>query len=89
MFLVTARSAVGGDAESTATVRARVLTARATAADRWGEHGWRTNAKVPGPALRARSRWAEARFGRWRRPCAAVNSPHAGRPGTAGCQDAG
>jgi magnesium chelatase family protein len=54
MFPVTALSAVGADAESTATVRARVLTARATAADRWGEHGWRTNAEVPGPALRTR-----------------------------------
>jgi magnesium chelatase family protein len=54
MFPVTALSAVGGDAESTATVRARVLTARATAADRSSEHGWRTNAEVPGPALRTR-----------------------------------
>jgi len=39
-------------AESTATVRERVTQARAGAADRWSRHGWRTNAEVPGPALR-------------------------------------
>jgi magnesium chelatase family protein len=38
--------------ESTATVRARVLAARAAARTRWAEHGWRTNSEVPGPALR-------------------------------------
>ncbi|NMO90015.1 YifB family Mg chelatase-like AAA ATPase [Actinomycetospora sp. TBRC 11914] len=38
--------------ESTATVRARVLAARAVARDRWREAGWRSNAEVPGPALR-------------------------------------
>ena len=43
-----------GPTESTATVRARVLAARAAAAQRWSEHGWRTNAEVPGPALRSR-----------------------------------
>ncbi|MBA2324314.1 MAG: YifB family Mg chelatase-like AAA ATPase [Pseudonocardiales bacterium] len=46
--------------ESTATVRARVLAARAAAASRWSEHGWRTNAEVPGPALRARFRLPQA-----------------------------
>jgi magnesium chelatase family protein len=54
MYPVTALSAMGGSAEDTATVRARVLAARAAAADRWAAHGWRCNADVPGPALRAR-----------------------------------
>lgn len=40
--------------ESTATVRARVLAARAAATERWSGHGWRCNAEVPGTALRAR-----------------------------------
>ncbi|GLW94512.1 YifB family Mg chelatase-like AAA ATPase [Actinokineospora globicatena] len=38
--------------EDTATVRARVVEARCRAARRWSEHGWRTNAEVPGPTLR-------------------------------------
>lgn len=38
--------------EATAVVRSRVLAARAAAAERWSAHGWRTNAEVPGPALR-------------------------------------
>ena len=38
--------------ESTAVVRERVLAARAAAEHRWAPHGWRTNAEVPGPALR-------------------------------------
>ena len=38
--------------EDTATVRARVHAAREAAAHRWAAHGWRTNAEVPGPALR-------------------------------------
>jgi magnesium chelatase family protein len=42
--------------ESTATVRARVLAARAAAQARWAAHGWRTNSEVPGPALRTRFR---------------------------------
>jgi len=54
MFPVTALSAVDTATESTAVVRARVLAARAAAADRWAEHGWRCNADVPGPALRTR-----------------------------------
>ena len=54
MHPVTALSAVGEPAESTATVRARVLAARAAAAERWAGHGWRCNAEVPGPALRTR-----------------------------------
>ncbi|HEX6685866.1 MAG TPA: YifB family Mg chelatase-like AAA ATPase [Candidatus Limnocylindrales bacterium] len=42
--------------ESSATVAARVATARAAAADRWAPVGWRTNAQVPGRTLRDR-RW--------------------------------
>lgn len=38
--------------ENTAAVRERVRTARERAAARWAKHGWRTNAEVPGPALR-------------------------------------
>jgi magnesium chelatase family protein len=42
--------------ESTEVVRKRVLAAREAAADRWAEHGWRTNSEVPGPVLRTRYR---------------------------------
>ncbi|MDN5857346.1 MAG: YifB family Mg chelatase-like AAA ATPase [Pseudonocardia sp.] len=45
---------VPGEIESTHTVRERVLAARAAAAERWAGEGWRTNAEVPGPALRSR-----------------------------------
>lgn len=38
--------------EATATVRSRVLRARERARERWKEAGWRSNAEVPGPALR-------------------------------------
>jgi magnesium chelatase family protein len=54
MHPVTALGAAGEPAEGTAAVRARVLAARAAAADRWAAHGWRCNAEVPGPALRSR-----------------------------------
>ena len=47
-------------AESTAVVRARVAAARAAAAHRWSAQGWRTNAEVPGPALRQRFRLSRA-----------------------------
>lgn len=40
------------ETESSETVRARVRAARERAASRWAEHGWRTNAEVPGPVLR-------------------------------------
>ena len=53
MYPVTALSVVGTPAEDTVTVRARVLAARAAAADRWAAYGWRCNGDVPGPALRA------------------------------------
>jgi magnesium chelatase family protein len=54
MFPVTGLSVASGGGESTATVRARVLAARAAALQRWAGSGWRTNADVPGPVLRTR-----------------------------------
>jgi magnesium chelatase family protein len=54
---VVALSTVDSEAgESTATVRSRVLAARAAATERWAEYGWRCNAEVPGPVLRGRFR---------------------------------
>jgi magnesium chelatase family protein len=54
---VIALSTVDSDpGESTAVVRARVLAARAAAAERWADNGWRCNAEVPGPVLRGRFR---------------------------------
>jgi magnesium chelatase family protein len=44
--------------EATQVVRARVVQARATAAQRWRPYGVRTNAEVPGPLLRQRFRLA-------------------------------
>ncbi|MFI9384695.1 YifB family Mg chelatase-like AAA ATPase [Kutzneria sp. NPDC052558] len=41
-----------GPPESSAAVRERVAKARVRAAERWAEHGWHTNAEVPGPELR-------------------------------------
>ena len=41
-----------GAAESSDTVRTRVLQARERAAHRWQAHGWRSNSEIPGPALR-------------------------------------
>lgn len=48
------RAMVVGDdtVERTDVVRERVRRARERAAERWSAHGWRTNAEVPGPALR-------------------------------------
>ncbi|MGH3785309.1 MAG: YifB family Mg chelatase-like AAA ATPase [Pseudonocardiaceae bacterium] len=46
--------------ESTATVRERVLRARAAAGARWAGTGWNTNAEVPGPVLRRRFRLPRA-----------------------------
>jgi magnesium chelatase family protein len=54
MLPITALAGARDDAEPTAAVRARVLAARAAAAERWREQGWRTNAEVPGPVLRNR-----------------------------------
>lgn len=47
-------------AEPSSAVRNRVAEARATAADRWTELGVRTNAEVPGPALRGDFRLSDA-----------------------------
>jgi magnesium chelatase family protein len=44
------------DAESTTQVRHRVTVARHAAAQRWGAHGFRTNAEVSGTLLRRRFR---------------------------------
>jgi magnesium chelatase family protein len=41
-----------GEPESTTAVRERVLLARNRALVRWSDHGWQSNAQVPGPALR-------------------------------------
>lgn len=54
MFPVTALSGTAEHTEDTATVRSRVLAARAAAAQRWAEYGWRTNGEAPGPVLRTR-----------------------------------
>ncbi len=43
-------------AESSEAVRSRVIAAREAAAARWVDGGWRTNAEVPGSALRQRFR---------------------------------
>lgn len=47
-------------AESTAAVRSRVAQARAAAGERWGPHGFGTNAEVTGTLLRRRFRLAAA-----------------------------
>ncbi|MFC4126562.1 YifB family Mg chelatase-like AAA ATPase [Nocardia rhizosphaerae] len=44
------------EAETSATVAARVAQARALAAQRWSADGWATNADVPGHVLRQRFR---------------------------------
>ena len=54
MFPVTTFSTAAEEVEDTATVRVRVLAARAAAEARWAGDGWRTNAEVPGPVLRSR-----------------------------------
>jgi magnesium chelatase family protein len=46
--------------EPSREVAIRVLQARRTAAARWAEFGWTTNAEVPGPVLRSR-RWRPGR----------------------------
>lgn len=56
-----ASAALSGSAtEDSAAVRARVAVARACAEERWAVQGWRTNAEVPGPALRQRFRLGRA-----------------------------
>ena len=56
METVATGALMGEAGESTEDVRARVARARAAAAERWGVHGWSTNAEVPGPALRQKFR---------------------------------
>ncbi|BBZ23641.1 YifB family Mg chelatase-like AAA ATPase [Mycolicibacter hiberniae] len=56
MHPVRAGAFSADDGESTAAVRARVAHARAAAAQRWGPHGFRTNAEVSGALLRRRFR---------------------------------
>lgn len=46
--------------KSTSDIRARVPAARGTAAQRWSEYGWGTNAEVSGPALRQKFRLSRA-----------------------------
>jgi magnesium chelatase family protein len=50
--LTAASLAEQSRAEPSGPVRARVLAARQRATTRWKQHGWHTNAEVPGPALR-------------------------------------
>lgn len=45
---------LSGQGEASDIVRARVLTARAAAVERWRSLGYTTNAQVPGPLLRTR-----------------------------------
>jgi len=52
MHPVRAGAFSGADGESTAAVRARVADARAAAAQRWGPHGFHTNAEISGALLR-------------------------------------
>lgn len=52
MHTVRAGAFAPGQSESTAAVRARVARARAAAAERWGPHGFTTNAEVSGAVLR-------------------------------------
>lgn len=56
MHAVRAGAFTAEAAESTAAVRSRVVQARAAAAERWGPHGFRTNAEVSGAVLRRRFR---------------------------------
>ena len=42
----------GEDPESSATVRARVVSARQRSRERWKGSGWETNAEVPGSVIR-------------------------------------
>ncbi|MDQ3887340.1 MAG: YifB family Mg chelatase-like AAA ATPase [Actinomycetota bacterium] len=51
---VTQMDSAGCEPDSTAVVRERVSAARQAARARWEDHGWATNAEVPGPALRRR-----------------------------------
>lgn len=56
MHAVRTDAFAGEAAESTAAVRSRVAQARAAAVERWGPHGFGTNAEVTGALLRRRFR---------------------------------
>ena len=56
MHAVRAGAFTAEAAESSAAVRSRVAKARAAAAERWGPHGYTTNAEVTGTVLRRRFR---------------------------------
>jgi magnesium chelatase family protein len=58
MHPVRAGALSTADGESTAQVRERVAAARAAAANRWGPHGFATNAEVSGALLRRKFRLA-------------------------------
>lgn len=60
MHPVRAGAFSAADGESTAAVRARVANARATAAQRWGPHGFHTNGEVSGALLRRTFRLSAA-----------------------------
>ncbi|WP_277371461.1 YifB family Mg chelatase-like AAA ATPase [Rhodococcus rhodochrous] len=60
MQAVATSALMGETGESTDDVRARVARARAAARERWADHGWATNAEVPGPALRQKFRLPRA-----------------------------
>ncbi len=57
---VRAAAFTAADGESTTRVRNRVATARGAAAQRWGPHGFHTNAEVSGALLRRRFRLSDA-----------------------------
>lgn len=54
MYPITTLSVAPDHTETSASMRARVIAARAAAVERWESEGWRTNAEVPGPALHNR-----------------------------------
>ncbi|NUP29045.1 MAG: ATP-binding protein, partial [Nocardia sp.] len=54
MHPISGAGFTAAESEDSATVRTRVTAARAAAAARWRDDGWRTNAEVPGHALRRR-----------------------------------
>ena len=49
---MSTHAAAADPPEPTSTVRARVAAARSRATTRWSPYGWRSNAEIPGPALR-------------------------------------
>ena len=70
---VTALSAVREPAEDTATVRARVLAARAAAAERWAGTAGGATRRCPAPRCAPGSRCPRRSCGRWTPVCAAAS----------------